>query len=82
MSKGDGASRRDPKGNLVKSANEIAVSELAAILARGYIRLLAADPRCSGIAPNPPLRESPASSPNCLDVAGRAKHELGRGGRP
>src|SRR2546422_3087954 len=60
---------------------EQSLRELSALLARGYLRLLASGRQGSEIAPNPALRESATGSPNSLDVAGRAKHELGRGVR-
>jgi len=50
--------------------------ELATLLARGYLRLLATGRPGAEIAPISSTRESSAGSPNCLDVAGRAKHEL------
>ena len=58
-----------------------ALRELATLLARGFLRLLAARQRPE-IAPIPDSQESPAGSPNCLDVPGRPKHELDREEHP
>jgi len=49
---------------------------LADLLARGYLRLLVSG--SAELAPIPAPHETLARSPNCLDVAGRAKHELDR----
>ena len=64
---------------------DLPMPELAALLARGFIRSLAA--RCQGpeIAPNPGTGESRTASPNCLDVPAQQSDELvtrQRVGRP
>jgi hypothetical protein len=56
--------------------------EIAQILARGYLRLLMAGHQSPGIGTISAPRKSPSGSSNCLDVAGRAKHELETEGRP
>lgn len=58
------------------------IHEVAALLAQGYLRLLAAGRQRPELAPILAGRKSATHSPNCLDVTGPAKHELGRGVRP
>ncbi len=54
--------------------------ELACLLARGYLRLVVF--RASTSDPIAPPPEPEHGAPNCLDVAGRAKHELVPEGHP
>jgi len=58
-----------------------ALTPLAELFARAYLRLLSAGQK-PRIAPIAAPRESPAGSPNCLDVADPTKHQLDRRLRP
>ncbi len=60
----------------VRHASELSITELASVLARAYLRLLAAGRRVPQIAAVSRSGESPANSPIPLDVAGPAKREL------
>jgi hypothetical protein len=59
---------------------EAELREIASLLARGYLRLVGS--RAAEIAAIAPQPEPVPGSPNCLDVAGGAKHELVPEGHP
>ena len=54
--------------------------DIAELLARGYFRLVGS--RIAEPAPIAPSSQPATDSPNCLDVAREAKHELVPEGRP
>jgi len=65
---------------MVSSNRDANLREVASILARGYLRQGSSqDPEPASIAPS---REPATGSPNCLDVVGRAEHELESEGHP
>ncbi len=63
----------------VSRNQDVAFREIATLLARGYLRLAGFRP--AETAPIASRSETAPGSPNCLDVVGRAEHELGRGVR-
>ncbi len=69
------------KGSQPRKGNA-GVVELASLLARGYLRLLAAVGSDAEFACNPPPRESLRARQVGLDTTPATAHELDRGLRP